>query len=360
MFEDLRTDRLLIRQARPEDVDAMVDRRNDPEVAHLQAWTLPFTRETAQEHLANAAATDGPVDGRWWIATVLLADTDTDTDPGADTDSGADTDQIVGEIVVHPTHGARMAEVGYTFARRFWGQGYALEALTAVSDWLFTNLPVTRLHAGLHPDNRASAMLLERTGFLFEGHPRLSFWLGDDNSDDWLYGMTRADWEAWRTRPRARPDQVELVEIDPGNAHEVRALRSHHSQRAFVDPVVDSFADALYPEPFEGAAPVPFLRAVRADGVLVGFVMLAEPTPHHPDPYLWRLLIDRMHQRRGIGERVLALVAEQCRSWGAESLLVSWRDGRGSPASFYLAHGFVPTGRIIDGEIEARLTLSAP
>ena len=346
MFDDLRTERLLLRRAQPDDVDAMVERRNDPEVTRLQNWTLPFTRETAQQHIANAVATPGPVDERWWMATVVLADT-----------GQPDTGQIVGEIVVHPTNGTRTAEVGYTFARQFWGRGYAVEALTAMTDWLFTNLPVTRLHAGLHPDNRASAMLLERTGFLFEGHPRLSFWLGDDNSDDWIYGMTRADWQAWRSRPRTAPDQVELVEIDAENAHAVRSLRTHHSQQAFVAPVVDSFADALFPEAVDGAPLVPFLRAVLADGELVGFVMVAEPTQTHPEPYLWRLLIDRMHQRRGIGGRVVDLVRAQCRSWEATGLLVSWREGRGSPGPFYLARGFVPTGELVDGETMARLTL---
>ncbi len=82
---------------------------------------------------------------------------------------------------------------------------------------------MTRVEGMLHPDNPASAMVLERVGMLFEGHTRSSFWVGDENSDDWLYGMTRADWEAWRDRPRSRPDEVRLVEITPDNA----ARRAH-------------------------------------------------------------------------------------------------------------------------------------
>jgi diamine N-acetyltransferase len=64
-----------------------------------------------------------------------------------------------------------------------------------------------------------------------------------------------------------------------------------------------------------------------------------------------------MHQRRGIGNLVLDTIIEQCRAWGADSLLVSWVPGRGSPERWYLARGFVPTGRIVDGEIEGRLPL---
>jgi diamine N-acetyltransferase len=102
---------------------------------------------------------------------------------------------------------------------------------------------------------------------------------------------------------------------------------------------------------------VPWYRAVEADGELVGFVMLAERTAAHPEAYLWRLLIDRRHQRRGIGDLVLASLAARLRAEGHDTLLVSWAPGAGGPEPFYLARGFVPTGVVEDGEIEARLRL---
>ncbi|HEY6634407.1 MAG TPA: GNAT family N-acetyltransferase [Acidimicrobiia bacterium] len=89
----------------------------------------------------------------------------------------------------------------------------------------------------------------------------------------------------------------------------------------------------------------------------MGFVMMALATDHHPDPYLWRLLVDRMHQRRGIGTRIMAMVVDQCREWGASALVTSWEEGPGSPRPFYLRLGFEPTGRIIDEETEGRLAL---
>ena len=48
---------------------------------------------------------------------------------------------------------------------------------------------------------------------------------------------------------------------------------------------------------------------------------------------------------------------ERLRAEGHDTLLVSWHPGPGGPEPFYLARGFVPTGQIVDGEIEARLTL---
>jgi RimJ/RimL family protein N-acetyltransferase len=324
----------------PEDAELLWAWRNEPEVAALQAWSLPFSRQAAEQHVTSAIRSGGPVDGDWWTAMI------------DEVSSG----RTVGELVVHLTNEARTAEVGYTLARRHWGRGYAVEALGALIAHLFESFPVSRVWGALHPHNRASAMVLERSGLLYEGCTRLSFWLGDDNSDDWIYGMTRPDWVAWRDRERAAASDVRLVPITVQNAATVRALRTHHTQRAFVAPVLDSFADALIPEVVDGVPAVPWLRAIEADSRITGFVMLALPDPVHRSPYLWRLLIDRMHQRRGIASRTLELIVEECRALGATDLTTSWSEGKGSPRPFYLAHGFTPTGRIVDGETEGRLS----
>lgn len=341
MFHPLRTKHLIIRPVQPDDVDALHERRNDPAVAELQAWATPYPRGRAESIVATTAAMDGPQEGTWWMATVVEAT------------SG----QIVGDLVVHMTNELRTAEVGYSIATAHWGRGYASEGLDALVDWLLSALPITRLTGMLHPDNRASAMALERTGFRYEGHTRASFWLEDDNSDDWIYGMTRQERVQWTGRPRTAPEDVRLVAVTQANKEPVLALRTHHSQEAFVAPMLRSFADALVPDIVDGAPLVPWLRAIEADGLTVGFVMLAQMSADHPEPYLWRLLIDRMHQRRGIASRALGLIAAECAGWGAGTLLVSWCEGKGSPRPFYLAHGFEPTGRVVDGETEARLVL---
>ena len=95
---------------------------------------------------------------------------------------------------------------------------------------------------------------------------------------------------------------------------------------------------------------------MRADGDVVGLVVVARSHSGDQPPRLWRLLVDHAHQRHGIGGAVIDLVADQCRAWGAEELLVSWSTGKGSPGPMFLATGFVPTGGG-DGEIEAHRVL---
>jgi RimJ/RimL family protein N-acetyltransferase len=342
VLEPLRSRRLIIRPAVHEDVDPLVARRNDAQVAALQDWPTPYSRAAAEAAVAETVAmTDGPADGGWWMTTLVEAA----------------TGQVVGDMSLHLTNRRRTAEVGYSLDRAQWGRGFAVEGLQTLLDWAFAELPLSRAFGMLHPDNRASAMLLERVGMLFEGHTRLSYWLADENSDDLIYGMTRTGWEAWRRRRRDRPQDVALVPITPGNRQAVAELRTHHSQQAFVAPVLQSFAEALLPEVVDGHPLVPWLRAITADEELVGFLMVARSSPAQPEPLLWRLLIDRMHQRRGIATLALQQLAAQVRAWGDPGLLTSWQEGRGSPRNFYLARGFVPTGRVIHGETEGRLAL---
>ena len=342
MFTPIRTRRLLLRRFEPDDLAAYHARRADPDVARYQDWELPYPMERAEKVVSTMVAMDGPENDKWWMAVVC--------DP--------ETGEVFGDVGAELSWKGRSAEVGYTFAKEHWGSGYAAEAVEALVRYLFEELGVTRVSGTLHPDNAASAMVLERTGFLFEGETKSSFWVGDELSDDWIYGMTRLDWETWRDRPRHRPDSMHLVEVTTENVATVSGLTTHRTQEEFVAPMLRSFADALFPEVVDGAPVVPWMRAVVADEVIVGFVMLALSTEHHPEPFLWRLLIDRLHQRRGIGARVLELVEAECIEMGDESLLTSWGEGKGSPRPFYLAQGFVPTGRVVDEETEGRKRLS--
>jgi len=341
VFTPIRTRRLLIRPFLSEDTVGLWERRNDPEVARYQDWILPYPMDLTEKIVSEIVAMDGPENNEWWMAIVC------------DPDSG----EVFGDLALHLGQQARTAEVGYTLAAEHWGKGYAVEALEALVEYLFDDLAVTRVFGMLHPDNPASAMVLERTGFLFEGHTKSSFWSGDEVSDDWIYGLTRPDWETWRDRPQDPPGEVSLVEVTVDNYRAVFKLRTHKTQEGMVAPMAASFRDVLFPEVVDGAPLVPWMRAVKADDELVGFVMLAVTTEQLPEPYLWRLLMDRLHQRRGIGGRVLDLVADECRAMGDSTLMTSWEEGKGSPRPFYVRHGFEPTGEVIDGETEARWAL---
>jgi [ribosomal protein S5]-alanine N-acetyltransferase len=51
----------------------------------------------------------------------------------------------------------------------FWGRGIMTEAVAALTDFCFDNFPLRRTSAEVFANNPASASVLEKAGFLFEG-----------------------------------------------------------------------------------------------------------------------------------------------------------------------------------------------
>jgi diamine N-acetyltransferase len=115
--------------------------------------------------------------------------------------------------------------------------------------------------------------------------------------------------------------------------------------------------------------PGAWFRAVYSGGVPVGFVMLFDPTipgatatdPLEPtDIVLWRLMIDRRYQGRGLGRAALDLVRRHIAGLGGfRRLVTSYVPGPDEAEPFYRAYGFKKTGRTWeDGrEIEIALEL---
>ncbi|MGY1781668.1 GNAT family N-acetyltransferase [Geodermatophilus sp. SYSU D01036] len=126
-------------------------------------------------------------------------------------------------------------------------------------------------------------------------------------------------------------------------------LRVAPGQESFVAPNAVSIAEAY-------VHPQAWCRAVRADGQLVGFVMLWD-SPEELGHMLWRLMVDAGAQGRGIGREVVRLVAEHVRAQGVPELRVSVVDGEGGPEPFYRSLGFVRTGEMADDEPVLALAL---
>jgi diamine N-acetyltransferase len=163
----------------------------------------------------------------------------------------------------------------------------------------------------------------------------------------------RADGEAAPAgdpRPVADGGVVELREVSKDTVRAICMLHVDPSQRGFVAPNAVSFAEAMF-------EPRAWFRAVVADDVPVGFVMLAIDESK-PEYYLWRFMIDARYQGRGYGRAALGQVIEHVRTRpNASELLVSWVPEPGGPEPFYRGLGFEPTGEMDGDEVVARLRL---
>jgi len=66
------------------------------------------------------------------------------------------------------------AEIGYWLGESVWGRGIATEALIAVTADVFSRFDLTRLYAVPFADHAASVRVLEKAGYVLEGHMRRS------------------------------------------------------------------------------------------------------------------------------------------------------------------------------------------
>jgi diamine N-acetyltransferase len=149
---------------------------------------------------------------------------------------------------------------------------------------------------------------------------------------------------------------VRLLPITDSNRQAVEAIRVSPAQERFVSSVPESLQEAA--EEPEGRA---IYWAVYAGEIPVGFVMISDEVgaPWYIPHYLWKLLIDEGHQRRGYGTATLDLIVEYFKSRpGVDVIWTSAGRGDGSPIPFYERYGFRRTGEIVfDDEVLLRLAI---
>ncbi len=152
-------------------------------------------------------------------------------------------------------------------------------------------------------------------------------------------------------------DEFELIELNK-RAREFLLLEVGEKQKNLVASVAQSFADALFPPAdYENGAPLPWIRGVLRNSEPAAFIMCADPTERQKDPWLWRLLVDRSHQGRGVGKFAVESVLVRYREMGCARVLVCWVPTEGNAGDFYKKIGFVETGEKMGEEIVAEFKL---
>jgi diamine N-acetyltransferase len=141
-----------------------------------------------------------------------------------------------------------------------------------------------------------------------------------------------------------------LREVTAKTVRIICRLEVSEEQKYFVAPNAVSIAEAYF-------EPKAWFRAIYADDIPVGFVMLYDD-PDEPDYFLWRYMIDARYQKMGFGKRGLDLLIDYVRTRpGAHVLGVSCHPGEDGPELFYRKYGFALTGRMIDNEAEMKLEI---
>jgi [ribosomal protein S5]-alanine N-acetyltransferase len=102
---------------------------------------------------------------------------------------------LIGGSGLHLSHNEpRIAELGYVLRREFWGRGYATETARALIDFGFSQLGLHRIFARYHPDNQASARVMEKAGMRYEGVLRESMFVKGAWWDFGQYAVLSKEW----------------------------------------------------------------------------------------------------------------------------------------------------------------------
>jgi len=180
MSGDVVTERLVLRDLRPDDAEAMFAYRSDPEIMRYQGWD-PQSLADVRGFIADNAGYEAFAPGSWRQFAI------------ARRSDGA----MLGDCGVHvPADKPEQAEFGITVAPAFQGRGYASEALRALLRLVFDTLGKHRAFASVDPRNAPSIALFERAGFRKEAHHVESLWLTGEWVDDVILAMLRREWGA--------------------------------------------------------------------------------------------------------------------------------------------------------------------
>jgi [ribosomal protein S5]-alanine N-acetyltransferase len=170
--DPIRTERLILRRARPDDLEALHAVLSDERA--MRYWsTLPH--RTRDETAA-------------WLSGMI------DASPASSEDFVIELDGVV----IGKAGCWRIPAIGFILHPDYWGRGFAREALTAVIERVFDRFPIAAITADVDPRNNASMTTLQRLGF-HETHRAARTWLiGGKWHDSVYFALPRP------TRPKNR------------------------------------------------------------------------------------------------------------------------------------------------------------
>jgi ribosomal-protein-alanine N-acetyltransferase len=176
-FPSLTTNRLILRQLRPTDAEAMFETFSDAEAmeyfGHEPHRSLDDTRALVQQ---IQVAYERRESIHWGIAL-------------------KGEDSVVGSCSFHQFGpGFHYAETGYELRRAYWRRGIMTEAMSAILTYGFTELGLHRIEAVIDDANVRSKGLLLKLGFTYEGNLRQRYFFRGRFEDEYYYGLLKDEW----------------------------------------------------------------------------------------------------------------------------------------------------------------------
>lgn len=178
-FEELHTPRLRLRKLTQADVKPYFERiGSSPEVTKYMLFS-PHT-DISESVASVEKALRRYREGRCYRFCIALKD----------------ADQLIG--IIEPLRFDEKnstCSFAYMLGRDYWGKGYGTEALTAVLDFLFTEMEIERVEADHMAENIGSGAVMRKVGMIFTGVVSGKYEKDGIIHDAACYRMTREQWE---------------------------------------------------------------------------------------------------------------------------------------------------------------------
>ncbi len=150
--------------------------------------------------------------------------------------------------------------------------------------------------------------------------------------------------------------EITLREITKDNWRVCGRLEVADDQRDFVAPNMWSLLQYLYQDPTDTFVPL----GIYDGETMVGFAMYGMGQFGDQTGWeIWRLMIDKNHQRKGYGRKALHLLIDLlCEKFHPAAIYIMFELDNHVAQRFYESIGFRDTGVVDDGERVYRLDLT--
>lgn len=180
IFPPFETERLILREFKLDDIDAMHTYLSDPDVSYymmheatnkeqsilyLQRF-LEFQKEEPRKFIRFAIALKS--NGR-----------------------------LIGECGLNcPNYLHKEGEIVYRLSKDYWGKGYATESIEEVISFGFKDLSLHRIEAMCDSRNLGSIKVLHKAGMTYEGCMREHRWVKERWRDSVLYSIISTEYKS--------------------------------------------------------------------------------------------------------------------------------------------------------------------
>lgn len=174
---ELISERLRLREFKFDDWrDIQQEYATDPQVTEYMIWG-PNSEQATKEFVRQAIAQSKQSPRSSFEFAIVVSD------------------KLIGGCglrIMH--HEYRTAEVGYVLGSKYWGKGYAVEAVQLLFRLAFKDLSLHRIYATCNALNLRSERVMQKLGMRKEGHFLKDRFVKGKWEDSYMYAILEDEW----------------------------------------------------------------------------------------------------------------------------------------------------------------------